>query len=75
MSIVICEHCDRPVDSDYDMDCFCENPYDSRDVTVICEGCRERAWDRHQEDLMEGGGGPSLQQQAQDAYKIKHGLR
>lgn len=35
----------------------------------------EAAWERHQERLMEGGGGPSLLEQQQAAYKIKHGLR
>ena len=34
----------------------------------------ERAYDRHQEWLMETGGGPSLIEQQQAAYKIKHGL-
>jgi len=36
---------------------------------------QEAAWERHCETLMEGGGGPSLQEQQQAAYKIKHGLR
>lgn len=35
----------------------------------------ERAYDLQQESLMEGGGGPSLIEQQQAAYKIKHGLR
>lgn len=35
----------------------------------------ERAWERQQERLMEDGGGPSLIEQQQAAYKIKHGLR
>lgn len=41
----------------------------------ICETCQEAAYDRQQESLMEGGGGPSLLEQQQAAYKIKHGLR
>ncbi len=35
----------------------------------------EAAYDRHQEYLMETGGGPSLIEQQQATYKIKHGLR
>lgn len=35
----------------------------------------EAAYDRHQEWLMETGGGPTLQEQQQAAYKIKHGVR
>lgn len=38
-------------------------------------GLCERAYERHQEHLMETGGHPTLQEQAQAAYKIKHGLR
>lgn len=71
MSIVVCEHCDRYIDSDYDADCFIENPYDSRDVTVVCEPCREAAWDREQERLMEDGPGPSLQDQQIAAMRFK----
>lgn len=44
-------------------------------ITSWCENAAEAAYDRHQEWLMETGGGPSLQEQAQAAYKIKHGLR
>lgn len=39
------------------------------------ENRNEAAYDRHQELLMEGGGGPSLIEQQQAAYKIKRGLR
>lgn len=35
----------------------------------------EAAYERQQESLMEGGGGPSLIEQQQEAYKIKRGLR
>lgn len=71
MSIVICDHCDRAIDSDFDCDCFIENPYDSKDTTVLCENCRERAWDRQQESLMENGPGPSLLDQQREAMKFK----
>jgi len=45
----------------------------------ICRQCienrNEAAYDRHQEYLMETGGGPTLQEQAQAAYRLKHGIR
>lgn len=44
---------------------------------VWCHSCAdnaaEAAYDRQQERLMEGGGGPSLLEQQQAAYRIKHG--
>lgn len=74
MSICTCEHCDTLIDSDDDPGCFVENPYDSRDVTTLCEICRERSWERQQELLMEDGG-PSLIEQQLAAYKLKIGIR
>lgn len=71
MSVVTCDHCDTYIDSDDDPDCFIENPYDSKDTTILCEPCRERAWDREQERLMETGGGPSLLEQQIEAMKLK----
>lgn len=71
MSIVICEHCDSPIDSDDDPGCFIDNPYNSRDTTIVCEGCRERAYERQQESLMENGPGPSLLDQQREAMKLK----
>lgn len=71
MSICVCERCDAYIDSDTDQHCFCENPYDSRDTTIVCENCRERAYDAHQESLMEGGGGPSLREQQIAAMRFK----
>lgn len=71
MSIVVCDHCERYIDSDFDCDCFIENPYDSRDVTTLCENCRERAYEEQQERLMEDGPGPSLLDQQREAMKFK----
>jgi hypothetical protein len=71
---VLCERCDGAIDSDDDPGCFCSDPWGGNEQ-IICEPCRERAYDAHQESLMEGGGGPSLLEQQQAAYKIKHGLR
>lgn len=75
MSVVTCDHCDRYIDSDDDGDCFIDNPYDSRDTTILCETCREKSYEAAQERLMEGDGPPSLIEQQREAYKIKHGLR
>lgn len=68
MSMATCEHCDAPT-TNVVADPWGGNP------AFICEACCEHAYDRHQESLMETGGGPSLIQQQQDAHKIKHGLR
>lgn len=71
MSLLTCEHCDGPINSDDDPGCFCDNPYDRRDTTIVCEPCRERAYDREQERLMETGGGPTLQEQQIAAMRLK----
>jgi hypothetical protein len=71
MSMILCEHCDGLIDSDDDPGCFCDNPYDSRDTRIVCENCREIAYDRQQEDLMQNGGGPSLIEQQIAAMKFK----
>lgn len=71
MSMVVCEHCDGPINSDDDPGCFIENPYDSKDVTILCEACRERAWDRQQESLASGEGPPRLIEQQRSAWRLK----
>lgn len=52
MSIVICEKCDKKIDSDLDVDCFTE--YDE----TLCRSCRdnrdEAAYERQQQSLMDG---------------------
>lgn len=62
MSIIMCERCDAPIDSDDDPDCFCEPPHGMCTpaqhkalTTVLCEPCRERAWDDAQVKAMENG--------------------
>lgn len=69
MPTYFCDGCDATCDPAKDPHCLGDFN------TTLCENCRERAYDRHQERLMEDGGGPSLQEQAQAAYKIKHGWR
>lgn len=63
---IFCETCDQ------------EMPFNEVhliDGELTCLNCQERAYDRHQERLMEGGGGPSLLEQQRAAYNIKHGIR
>lgn len=61
MSMVMCERCDRMIDSDDDPDCFCEAPdYMPADfrkavgTEVVCEPCRERQWEHDFQRQMEG---------------------
>lgn len=69
-----CDGCDATCDPTKDPHCLCTDPWGGNGIT-LCESCRESAYDRQQERLMEDGGGPSLLEQQQDAYRIKHGLR
>lgn len=69
MTTYSCDSCDAGCDPAKDPHCLGDFN------TTFCADCRERAYDRHQEYLMETGGGPTLQEQQQAAYKIKHGLR
>ncbi len=78
MSIVICEQCERQIDSDYDCDCFvgppagmCNAADQAKFTTVLCESCREAAYDNYQQYLAETGGGPTLQEQQQVAWRLK----
>lgn len=71
MSLIPCQRCDVFIDTDDDPGAFIENPYNSKDVEIVCEACRERAWDRQQEHLAETGGGPSLIEQQREAWKLK----
>lgn len=68
MQTYFCDSCDATCDPAKDPHCL-----DSS--TTLCENCREAAYDRQQQRLMEGGGGPSLIEQQREAYKIKRGLR
>jgi hypothetical protein len=54
---------------------FCESCEAPITEGEHCQDCQERSYDRYQEMLMEGGGGPSLLEQQRAAYKIKRGLR
>jgi hypothetical protein len=54
MSLVICEVCDRLLNTDLDVECL--NEFDE----VVCKLCRdnrdEAAYERQQEKIMEDGG-------------------
>lgn len=73
MSMMICEDCDRAIDSDDDPECFVEvgNMRRLHAEIILCENCRERRWDRDQERLMEDGPGPSLLDQQSAALPFK----
>lgn len=72
MSMILCEKCDCPIDSDDDPGCFTE--YDE----VHCESCRdnaaEAAWDRHNESLM-CGDTPTFRETYLAAWEEKRRLK
>lgn len=53
MSMVICEHCDAPIDSDEDPYCFVEVGNMRRQIftEIICENCRERMGEAYEADM------------------------
>lgn len=55
MSCIHCDDCCRLIDSDDDPDCFVEagNPLGLPLERVLCERCREREWDRQEQQKME----------------------
>lgn len=61
----LCEHCETRPGTPV------VNPYDSHDVTFICDDCAELAYEREQERLMESGPGPSLLEQQRQAWRLK----
>ena len=69
-----CSRCEEQFDASKDKYCFIDNEGWCRNE-IVCEHCRERAYDAHQERLMEGGGGPSLDEQHRAAWEEKRRLR
>lgn len=69
MTVITCERCDTPFDTDNQQYCVVEH-IDGSPV-AICENCQESAWMRNQERLMEDGPGPSLLDQQREAMKLK----
>jgi hypothetical protein len=61
-----CEHCGKADDG---------LEYNDREDEYWCGSCidneAEAAWDRHQQDLMENGPGPTLAEQQAEARKFK----
>lgn len=60
MSMIECEHCTKMIDSDDDPGCFVEGPdyapFNLRGAVrtmIICEPCRELAYEQHQEHMEE----------------------
>ena len=70
VTLLECERCLEPVDTERDPYAICTDPWGGN-MEVVCEVCRERAYDCHQESLMEGGGYPSLRDQQIAAMKFK----
>jgi hypothetical protein len=64
----ICDHCFEPISGEPHRT---DNPYNSSDVTILCEPCAERANDRQQEKLASEGCGPTLLEQQQAARRFK----
>lgn len=69
MSRLICERCDGPVDP-ADKYAVVTDPWGGN-REIVCECCRENAWDRQQEALAAGEGPPSLIQQQREAWGLK----
>lgn len=76
MSMVICEHCDALIDSDDDPHCFVEvgNMRRQTHTEIICDNCRERIWDRMQEEFYAGDRHQSVQEQYVAAWHEKQRL-
>lgn len=67
-TVAICERCEQEfVTNQYSL---CTDPWGGH-AELVCDACQERAYDRHQESLMEGGGGPTLLEQQRAARRLK----
>ena len=70
MAMTECQYCCEAVDTERDPHAICTDPWGGN-MQVICENCRERAYDAHQQSLMEHGPGPSLREQQIQAMRFK----
>lgn len=50
---LICDDCEAEIDVATDRHYLLEDPWGNQTGDCVCENCRERRWDRHQEFLME----------------------
>ena len=73
LTTLTCDHCESEIEVEKDPRCVVYDPSGATDV--ICEACRERAWDRWQESTLAGEEPPSLIEQQREAYMIKRGWR
>lgn len=48
MSMVSCDKCGDPIDSDMDLDCFVEVSWLNLEDRIWCEECREFEWNKHE---------------------------
>jgi hypothetical protein len=46
MSIIRCDRCGEPIDTDKDAECDCEFPW-RHGLWQMCQSCRELEWDEH----------------------------
>lgn len=49
MSMICCERCDMPIDSDDDPECFVEVPWLNMAERVWCEPCRDAEWTENED--------------------------
>jgi fermentation-respiration switch protein FrsA (DUF1100 family) len=68
-----CDTCESEIDVATDPRCVVYDPSGATDV--ICEACRERAWDRWQESTLAGEWPPSDLDRLREAYRVKRGWR
>jgi hypothetical protein len=68
MPTLTCEHCEADIIVSDDPRCIQQGGMD-----VICEACRECAYDRWQESALAGEGPPSVTARHREAYRIKRG--
>jgi hypothetical protein len=71
--ILTCDTCESEIDIANDPRCVVYDPSGATDV--MCEVCRERAYDRWQESLEAGEGAQRGCEALREAYRIKRGWR
>ena len=51
---VICDHCEIIIDTEHEKHSLMTDPWGKPTGERLCENCQERAYDRHQQSLMDG---------------------
>jgi hypothetical protein len=73
MITLTCDTCEDEIDVTNDPRCVVYNPSGATDV--ICEGCRQMAWERWNESMAAGEGHQRGCEALREAYRIKRGWR